>query len=184
MTRPATRYVALIRGINVGAKRRLPMAELRDACREAGFEDVATYIQSGNIVLSAEAAADAVAERLKRLIAERFELDVPVIVRTAAQWRRYAAGGVFPDAKAERPKLLHLCLSVQPLIDGVADVLAARAAAKERVAVKADALWVDFGESVGTSKLTPTLLDKAAGSPVTARNWNTVMAITAMLEGA
>jgi uncharacterized protein (DUF1697 family) len=177
-----TRYVALVRGINVGATRKLPMAELRSACVEQGFGGVATYIQSGNIVLESDAPADAVADRLKRLIAERFKLDVPVIVRTAAQWRRYAAGSAFPDAEAERAKLLHLCLSVGPLKEDVARVLTARASAKERIAVKGDALWVDFGESVGNSKLTPALLDKAAGSPVTARNWNTVLKLAEMIE--
>ena len=179
-----THYVALIRGINVGATRKLPMAELRSACGEAGFEGVATYIQSGNVVLSSNAPADAVADRLKGLIADRFRLDVPVIVRTASQWRRYAAGSAFPDAEVERPKLLHLCLAVDPLKDDAAELLAARSTAKERIAVKGDALWVDFGESVGNSKLTPALLDKAAGSPVTARNWNTVLKLAEMLEPA
>lgn len=177
-----TQYVALVRGINVGATRRLPMAALRAACGAAGFADVATYIQSGNIVLTSDAPATEVAEQLETLIANRFKLDVPVIVRTAAQWKRYASGGAFPDAEAERPKLLHLCLSAQPLNDGAAAALAARATAAERIAAKGDALWIDFGESVGATKLTPALLDKAAGSPVTARNWNTVLALAAMLD--
>lgn len=177
-----TRYVALVRGINVGATRKLPMAELRAACGKAGFADVGTYIQSGNIVLTSDAPAAEVAEQLQVLIADRFKLNVPVIVRTAAEWKRYAAGSAFPDAEADRPKLLHLCLAAKPLNDGAADALATRATAKERIATKGDALWIDFGESVGTSKLTPTLLDKAAGSPVTARNWNTVLALAAMLD--
>jgi len=177
-----TRYVALVRGINVGATRKLPMAELRAVCGEAGFADVATYIQCGNIVLTSNASAAEVAEQLQTLIADRFKLGVPVIVRTAAEWQRYAAGSAFPDAQTERPKLLHLCLSAAPLKAEAVETLAARATAKERIATKNDALWIDFGESVGTSKLTPTLLDKAAGSPVTARNWNTVLALAAMLD--
>ncbi len=177
-----TTYVALIRGINVGATRKLPMAELRAHCATEGLGEVKTYIQSGNLVLSANDGADEVADRLKALIAERFKLDVPVIVRTAAQWRRYAAGSPFPDAEAERPNLLHICLSARPLADGAAATLQARAMAKEKLAVKDGTLWCDFGESVGTSKLTPALFDKAAGSPVTARNWRTVMALAAMLE--
>lgn len=175
-----TRYVALIRGINVGATRKLPMAALRSACGEAGFEDVATYIQSGNIVLSSDLAADAVAKRLEGLIAERFKLDVPVIVRTAAQWQRYAAGSPFPDAETGRPRLLHICPAVAPVKPESVAMLEGRASAKERIAVKHDVLWVDFGESIGASKLTPTLLDKAAGSPVTARNWNTVLKLADM----
>lgn len=177
-----TTYVALIRGINVGATRKLPMAELRAHCAADGLGEVKTYIQSGNIILSSTDGADVLAARLKALIARRFELDVPVILRTATQWRSYAAGSPFPDAEAGRPNLLHICLSARPLADGAAAALQARAAAAERLAVKDGTLWCDFGESVGTSKLTPALFDKAAGSPVTARNWRTVQALAALLE--
>ena len=177
-----TRYVALIRGINVGATRKLPMAELRAQCATDGFGEVRTYIQSGNIVLSSDDGADEVAAKLKALITTRFKLDVPVIVRTAAQWQRYAAGSPFPDAETERPNLLHICLPARSLADGAAETLRARATGKEKLAVKDGTLWCDFGESVGTSKLTPALFDKAAGSPVTARNWRTVLALAAMLE--
>lgn len=179
-----TTYVALIRGINVGVTRKLPMAELRAHCAADGLGAVKTYIQSGNIILSSEDGPADVAARFKALIARRFSLDVPVIVRTAAQWQRYAAGSPFPDAENERPNLLHICLSAQPLVDGAAATLAARAKAKEQLAVKDGTLWCDYGESVGTSKLTPALFDKAAGSPVTARNWRTVLALAAMLEDA
>jgi len=176
-----TRYVALIRGINVGATRKLPMAELRAACTGAGFDDVSTYIQSGNALLTSDAAAPDVADRLRALILDRFALDVPVIVSTAAQWRHYAAGSPFPDAEAVRPKMLHLCLSAKPCRAEAVDALAARAQPNERVAIKDGALWVDFGDGVGSTKLTPGLFDKSAGSPVTARNWNTVLALAALL---
>lgn len=179
-----TTYVALIRGINVGATRKLPMAELRAHCAADGFGAVKTYIQSGNIILASEDSPDAVAAGLGALIARRFALDVPVIVRTAAQWQRYAAGSPFPDAETERPNLLHICLSARPLADDAAATLQARAKARERLAVDDGTLWCDFGESVGTSKLTPALFDKAAGSPVTARNWKTVQALAAMLDDA
>lgn len=179
-----TSYVALIRGINVGATRKLPMAELRAHCATDGLGAVKTYIQSGNVILSSAQSADEVAARLKALISERFKLDVPVIVRSAAQWRGYAAGSPFPDAETERPNLLHICLSARPLADGAAETLQARAAGKERLVAQDGTLWCDFGESVGTSKLTPALFDKAAGSPVTARNWRTVQALAALLEAA
>lgn len=179
-----TVYVALIRGINVGATRKLPMADLRAYCATGGFGEVKTYIQSGNVILSSNDGADEVADRLKAMIAERFKLDVPVIVRTAAQWQGYATGSPFPQAEAERPNLLHICLSAQPPAQDALEMLQARAKAKEKLAVKGGTLWCDFGESVGTSKLTPALFDKAAGSPVTARNWRTVQALAAMLEAA
>jgi uncharacterized protein (DUF1697 family) len=186
VTRQTTRYVALLRGVNVGGTRKLPMAELRTLCAAEGFADVATYIQSGNLVLTSDESAKAVATRLQTAITARFELIVPVVVRTAGAWRRYAAGSPFPDAEAARPKLLLLCLPIAPLAADAVATLAARAAPRERVAAAAgdDAFWIDFGESIGNSKITPGTIDRAAGSPVTTRNWNTVLAIDAMLEAA
>lgn len=176
-----TRYVVLIRGINVGSTRKLPMAELRALCIELGYVDVATYIQSGNVLLSSRDPAPVVAACLEAAITDRFGLAVPVIVRSADQWERYAAGSPFPDAEVERPKLLHLCLAPVAPAAGLVEALTARASAKERIALAGDALWIDFGESVGGSKLTPALLDRAAGAPVTARNWNSVRALATLL---
>lgn len=176
-----TRYVALLRGINVGSTRKVPMAELRDLCADAGFKDVATYIQSGNLMLSTDLEASEVAARLEQRIKERFGLDVPVIVRTASQWSGYASGSAFPDAEAARPKLLHLCLAASSPDPSAQEVLSARASADERVVLDGDALWIDFGAGVARSKLTPLALDRAAGSPVTARNWNSVLAINTLL---
>ncbi len=177
-------YVALIRGINVGATRKLPMAELRAALTEAGFEGVKTYIQSGNVVLSSPKPAAEVCQILEKLIHAQFKLDVPVAVRTAAEWKKYASGSPFPQMETERPKLLHLCLTMKPPAADAVEKIEARALAHERAAIKHGEIWIDFGESVGTSKLTPAFLDKAAGSPLTARNWNTVLAVAALLEDA
>lgn len=180
-----TRYVALLRGINVGGTRKLPMAELRTLCAAEGFADIGTYIQSGNLVLTSDEPAEAVATRLQAAITAHFEMIVPVVVRTAAAWRRYAAGSPFPEAEAARPNLLLLCLPIAPLAADAVATLAARAASRERVAAAGeDAFWIDFGESVGNSKITPGSIDRAAGSPVTTRNWNTVLAINAMLDAA
>lgn len=176
-----TRYAVLVRGINVGSTRKLPMAELRAALTAASFDEVATYIQSGNIVLSSDLTAGEIAAKVEALIASGFGLTVPVIVRTAAEWSRYAAGSPLSAAQHERPRMLHLCLSARPPLAGAAEALNARAKAGEVVLADGDALWVDFGPSVGTSKLTPALFDRVAGSPVTARNWNSVLAIANLL---
>lgn len=176
-----TRYVVLVRGINVGATRKLPMAELRSALATAGFHGVATYIQSGNIILSSDLGPADVATKVEALITSDFGLTVPVIVRTAAQWTGYAAGSPLAEAERDRPRMLHLCLAVAPLRADAAADLAARANDREVIMADGDALWIDFGDSVGTSKLTPALCDRAAGSPLTARNWNTVQAVAALL---
>ena len=76
------RRVVLLRGINVGPNKRVPMAELRELFSDAGFSDLRTYVQSGNVVLSSDAAPAELEEQSERLIAERFGFEVPVVSRT------------------------------------------------------------------------------------------------------
>ena len=79
-------YVALLRGINVGGKTKIPMAALRDTCAAAGCEDVVTYIQSGNIVLKSTLSAEKLRAALEEAIAREFGFNPAVMIRTARSW--------------------------------------------------------------------------------------------------
>jgi uncharacterized protein (DUF1697 family) len=176
-------FVALMRGINVGSTRKLPMAELRTLAVKNGLQRPETYIQSGNLIVDAGIAADEVRAVLEKAIAKRFGLRVDVIVRAASQWQPYLAANPFANDPATLPKMLHLILSRDPLYGGAAKALAERALHGERMAVTGGALWIDYGANgVGKSKLTPLLIDKACGSPATGRNWNSVVKIGEMIE--
>lgn len=181
MTSSSTRMLALLRGINVGGKNKVPMEDLRSIATALGFTDVSTYIQSGNLVFSSTLGASECEAALEEAIAAKFTLKIPVIVRTREQWVRYAKGSPFGDAERERPNILHIAVSKSPLAKGATEALARFTAAGERVEALEDALWIDFNEGVGRSKLTPAVLDRAAGSPVTARNWNSVVKLAALL---
>jgi uncharacterized protein (DUF1697 family) len=174
--------IALLRGINVGGHRRVPMAELREIALAAGLRDAETYIQSGNLLFAAELEPAAAEAALEAAIAARFGFAVDVIVKTGAQWARYAEKSPFPDAERERPHLLHLGLSKRPLKPDAAARLRERAAPGERVEVSGDAIWLDYSAGAARSKLGPAALDKAAGSPVTARNWKTVLTLAGLLR--
>jgi uncharacterized protein (DUF1697 family) len=176
------RMVALLRAVNVGG-RKLPMAELRALCAELGWSDVATYIQSGNLVFTAPGKAEEIEELLEKAIEKEFGLDVPVIVRSQAQWARYPGLNPFPEVAKESPAKLHILLSKQPPIKDAAELIQARAKAGEQVRQTGDALWLHYPEGAGTSKLTPSLIDRAIGSPGTARNYNTLLRLLEMLEG-
>jgi uncharacterized protein (DUF1697 family) len=76
------RQVVLLRGINLGKRNRVPMAELRDALEQEGFEDVATYLQSGNVLLSSRLGRTKVTAQVAALIRERFGVDIPIVLRT------------------------------------------------------------------------------------------------------
>lgn len=75
------RYIALLRGINISGKNKIPMAELKSCFIEHGYIDVFTYLNSGNVVFSADERSEIVlADRIKAIIQERFELDIPAFV--------------------------------------------------------------------------------------------------------
>ncbi|MEA3029557.1 MAG: hypothetical protein QOJ53_477 [Sphingomonadales bacterium] len=173
------RMVALLRAVNVGG-RKLPMADLRALCGELGWTGVATYIQSGNLVFSAKGTPAALEGVLEEAIADRFGMAVPVVVRTAAIWSTYPPASPF---SREPPNRVMLLLAKAPPAEGAEAVIEARAQAGERVRRVGDALWFHYPEGAGTSKLTPSLIDRAVGSPATARNYNTVLKLKEMLDG-
>jgi uncharacterized protein (DUF1697 family) len=177
-------WIALMRGINVGSTRKLPMIELRALCDGLGWERPETYIQSGNLIVGAPGNEAKVRVALEKAIAERFGMKVDVIVRAASDWQGFADTNPFAGDTKALPKLVHLCLSRDPLKDGATEALRERAVAGERIEAVGGALWIDFAESgVARSKLTPAYIDKCAGSPVTARNWNSVLKIGEMIAG-
>jgi uncharacterized protein (DUF1697 family) len=175
------RYVALLRAVNVGGAK-LPMAQLRDVCAGLGWRGVETYIQSGNVLFEADAPARDLETALEQGVEQHFGLTRPVMVRSAAQWSLYAAGSPFPAQERHHPNHILLGIAKDPVAAGAAEALQARAAAGEQVRQSADALWFWFPDGSGVPKLTPAAIDKAAGSPVTTRNWRTVRKLHELLE--
>lgn len=178
-----TTFISLLRGINVGGHRKLPMADLRGLCGELGFAAVQTYIQSGNVVFTANGAADAIEAALEQGIVRVFGFHVDVVVRTAAQWATIVAGNPLrATAETEADHVL-LGVSKRPPQAEVVETLRARATAGERVEAAGEVLWFHYPSGMGRSKWTPALLDRLVGSPLTARNWRTVLKL-AELAGA
>jgi uncharacterized protein (DUF1697 family) len=82
------RRIVLLRGINLGARNRVAMPKLRQLLEDAGFEDVSTYLQSGNVVLSSDLTEKALARKIKRVLADGFGLELDVVVRTRSELAR------------------------------------------------------------------------------------------------
>ncbi len=175
-------FVALLRGINVGGTRKVAMAELRALCEGLGWRDVRSYIQSGNVVFQAKGTTKALAAELESAIEDHFDFPVPVIVRKGNEWLRYAAKSPFPEAKTERANLLHLALAANKTTKAVLPQLEPYCKAGERLAIANGALWTDYLKGVARSKVTPAVLDRVLGAPVTARNWKTVQAIATLVR--
>lgn len=173
--------VVLLRAINVGG-RQAPMASLRAACEAAGFGRVRSYVASGNLLLDTPLPAEEVEREVEAIVARDFGFHSDAIARDRDQWRAIVATAPFPDERETRAKMVHLCLSKRPTAPDAATRIAEKAQAGEQVAQIGEVLWIDYAEGVGRSKLTPALLDKAAGSPVTARNWRSVLALRDLAE--
>jgi uncharacterized protein (DUF1697 family) len=175
-------FVALMRGINVGSTRSVPMVELRALCTKAGLKRPETYIQSGNLIVDANGGADRLRSQLEKAMTARFGFAVDVVVRTATEWERYVAANPYARDADAWAKMVHLYLSRDPIEPGAAMSLEDRAQSGERISLAGGALWIDYGASgVARSKLTPMLIDKACGSPTTGRNWNSVLKIQEMI---
>jgi uncharacterized protein (DUF1697 family) len=175
-----TRFVALLRGINVGGHNKIPMDELRALAGEIGWQDVQSYIQSGNLVFDAASAAPVLEADLERGITRRFGLSIEVIVRAGTAFPAYVRGNPFLEACAAEPNLVMLLLSKAPPREGAVAALSERATSGERITQVGDVIWIHFGKGMGRSKLSPALMDRLVGSCVTARNWRTVLKLEEM----
>jgi uncharacterized protein (DUF1697 family) len=175
-------WIALLRGINVGGRNPVPMDDLRALCAGLGWTEARSYIQSGNLVFRARDGAGELETRLEEAVERRFGLAIPVLVRTAAEWRGYVESNPFPEVAASAPGLLMLALSREPPLAGAAEALRERAADGERIAEAGGALWIHYAGGAGRSRISPGLLDRVVGSAVTTRNWRTVEALAAMAE--
>ncbi len=149
------------------------MADLRALVEACGFRAPRTYIQSGNVVFEAAAAAK-VEAKLEAALLAKFGFAVPVVARTAAQWGALAAENPFAAECVAEANHVHALLSKAPALPAAAEGLAAKALGGERVVATASALWAHFPAGLASTKLTPALMDRLVGSKVTARNWRTV----------
>ena len=170
------RHVVLLRGINIGSRNRIAMPALREALAEAGFEDVQTYVQSGNVVLTSQTKPDAVARKCEKLIAERFGLEIPVLVRSRAQLARVVQRN--PLAKvATEPKRYQVTFLSEKLPAKIVRELEDAAAGDEQVVIAGREVYAWHPKTIARSRLWSKLAGKGLGVTATSRNWATVEAL-------
>jgi uncharacterized protein (DUF1697 family) len=173
--------IALLRGINVGAHNRIPMAELRALLAELGYPDARTLVQSGNIVLSADLSPDGLAGELEGAIAGRFGVQTPVIVRTREELAAVVALDPLGDV-AEEHKLYQVSfLSAEPDPEAVAKIAQDDFAPELFVHVGRE-IYAWHPDGIHSSRLARMLSDKRLGVVATARNWKTTTKLLEMVD--
>ncbi len=173
-----TAYIILFRG--VGGATKLPVKQLREALTAADFKDVATYINSGNAVLSSRKSAASVKAGVAKVARQEFGFDKAIYAVAREEWRHLIDKNPFPDAVAV-PKFLHAAvLEAEPEKASV-ETLRAFAKDGERIEVVGKVAYLHTPNGFGTSKLAEKF-DEGIGVPNTARNWNTVIALAKLAD--
>ncbi len=177
------RYVSILRGINVGGNRKVPMAELKAACQKADFQNVQTYIQSGNVIFNADKTEASVLEnKFQKVISETFGFDVPVIVRTTDEWAKSIANNPFWKEKDADIDRLHLtCLKELPKQE-LLEKIKLFQFLPDRYEIIGNDVFIFCAAGYGTSKLINPFFESKLKVQATTRNWKTVMKLHEMVN--
>lgn len=174
-------HVALLRGINVGGKNILPMKELARMFADAGCTNVRTYIQSGNVIFEKSAATTKLADMIAANIEKRFGFRIPVILRSSEQMRKTIRDNPFLPTVADQRWLHVYFLADAPNAGAIAGLDPARST-PDVFHVLGQEIYLHLPNGMGRSKLTNAYFDSKLSTTCTARNWATVLKLSAMME--
>ena len=166
-------YIALLRGINVGGKNKLPMKDLISALEKGGLQNVATYIQSGNVVFQKENTAKTqISEQIEEILKSSFGIESSVVILTKEEWSAVIRANPYPEAE-EDPKSLHFYFMHAPPDAPNLNKMNELKSDSERFEIIDSVLYLHAPDGIGRSKLAAKV-EHLLGCPATARNWRTV----------
>jgi uncharacterized protein (DUF1697 family) len=175
-------FAAMLRGINVGGQKRLPMDTLRLIFEELGFNKVGTYVQSGNVVFeSDEQDRSQLAQRIEAQIEQTCGYPVLVFIRKAEELKRVVADNPFVKDRNEDPSKLHVTFLYQAPVETVWSALAPPKDIADEFSRGELAIYLFCPNGYAKTKLSNSFFERKLGMAVTTRNWNTVNAIYKMM---
>jgi uncharacterized protein (DUF1697 family) len=174
-------YICFLRGVNVGGKGKVPMAELKTVLEdELGFADVKTVLQSGNVVFTAKGKPSV--KKIEAAIEKAFKYQSDVHLLTPAELRKIVEANPYKkEAKAKPSQTLAMIVS-QPPEKTAKEKLTALASGDEKFTVTPNAVYIFYDEGMARSKLGGSSLDRALGVRGTGRNWNTLTKLLELAE--
>lgn len=174
-------HIALLRGINVGGRNKVPMADLRDMFADLGYRDARTYIQSGNIVFRAAGSEHDIVRAIRAGIHDTFDLDIPVVVRTSRAFAAVSHTHPLSTTVAD-PRFLMVAFLDRSPEAPVEERIDASAYGPDRFEQAGREIFLAYPNGSGRSKLNHTLFERRLGVVATIRNWRTVRALADMLS--
>ncbi|MFZ5863060.1 MAG: DUF1697 domain-containing protein [Nitrospirota bacterium] len=173
-----TTFVALLRGINVSGQKRIRMADLQKSCEALGFNDVRSYLQSGNVVFRAnQSAPRKLAAALRAQIAKDFGHEVEVLVLSAKDLSRVAKSSPLRPRSGSDETLFHATFLFEPVSANRFQNFTLPAQSGEQAALVGQVVFLHCPHGYGRTKLNNAYFEKAFGVPATTRNWRTVLAL-------
>ena len=167
-------YVAFLRGINVGGKNKIKMEALREVCAGIGFENVKTYINSGNIIFKTRKTDDKkLAEKIEKTIEREFGLQIKTIVRSMSEIEAIVKNNPF-EGQFQNDKDLHVFFLDQEMPDEKSEMLLSNNNENQAFAVQNREIYCLLSVSVLDSLIGKDYIAKKLKIPSTARNWRTV----------
>ena len=176
-----TKYAAFLRGINVGGRTSIKMERLREVLTALGFENVKTYIQSGNVVFETDEAGDRKLEEKIEAAVEKEFFKTPVMVRSIDEIKGAFENNPFAGEEFE-DKLFHLVFLAEKLSDEKTELLLSHSSEKEKFAVRDREVYCLLKDGVADSLLGKKFIDNKLKTPATARNWRTIKKIIELAE--
>jgi uncharacterized protein (DUF1697 family) len=176
-------HIALLRGINVGGHNQVAMSDLRKLLDDLSFAGAKSLLQSGNLVFKSERRTGAALEHLLETeTAKRLGVSADYLVRSAAEWGQIVDRNPFQEGAKKAPShLLVMFLKTAPRPQDV-DELRASNEGPELIRCDRKQLYIVYPAGIGRSKLTGTWIEKRLGTRGTARNWNTILKLLALLS--
>jgi uncharacterized protein (DUF1697 family) len=176
-----TVYLILFRG--VGGKTQLPVQQLRNTLADAGFENVATYINSGNAIVRSRLSRKQVIATIAELCRTQFDYDKAIFAPTLAEWDHLIARNPFAKAATNAPTTVHAALLEKAPLAGDVERVRACAVKGEEIAVIENVAYLHTPHGFGNCKMAGKF-DPWIGVTNTARNWNTVLKLAELGRAA
>lgn len=168
------RQVAFLRAVNLAKHRKVRMAVLTTVFEDLGYDDVETFLNSGNVAFTAGGAAEALEQEIEAALELEFGFEVATFVRTVKQLQAIVETDPFPDVKAKKDDQLHVTFLKKKPTAAVAKAVAELSNDKDLLAVSGRELWHLRRGPLSDSTLKPGAIEKTGIGPGTNRNLNTI----------
>ena len=163
------KHIVLLRGINVSGKNKLPMADLRDLLNDLEFQNVQTYIQSGNIILESDKSKSEICRKIKDGIFTKFGYDVPVIARTISEWKN--AIEKYPYS-TENPKIVAFVFLDQK---SAIETFEIKNVGEDQFKIEKDVVYIYCPSTFAKTKISNNLFERELNVTATTRNLRTTL---------